>query len=205
MKIRNIMMLAKAVNMLFSPFYLPIVGLAALFLFSYLSMMPITYQLFVLLIVYVFTILLPRTLIKFYHRYHGWTLFELGAREKRMIPYLVSVLCYFFCYYIMMVLHVPHLMGCIVVTALATQVTCSMINLWWKISVHMAAIGAMAGVLVIFAARFSFNPVWWLCTMILLAGVLGSAQMILRQHNLHQIYGGFLIGVLVGLITVLVV
>lgn len=205
MKVRNIMMLAKAVSSIASPFYLPLIGLAALFIFSYLSLMPKLYQLTVLLVVYVFTIFLPTRLIRFYHRYHGWTLFELGAREKRMIPYIVSILCYFFCYYVMMLNHVPHLMGSIVVTALATQVTCSVINMWWKISVHMAAIGAMAGALVVFAARFSFNPVWWLCLLFILAGMVGSARMILRQHNLHQIYGGFLVGVLVGLVTVLIV
>ena len=43
MKIRNIMMLAKAVSMLSSPFYLPIIGLTALFIFSYLNLLPFTY------------------------------------------------------------------------------------------------------------------------------------------------------------------
>ena len=80
MKIRNIMMLAKAVSMLSSPFYLPIIGLTALFIFSYLNLLPFTYKVFVLLMVYIFTIFLPTKLIRFYHHYHGWTPFELGAR-----------------------------------------------------------------------------------------------------------------------------
>ncbi len=205
MKARKILMLARAVSLIASPFYLPLVALLALFVFSYLSLMPKVYQLSVLAVVYVFTIFLPTRIIRFYHRYHGWTLFELGAREKRMIPYIVSILCYFFCYYVMTFNHVPHIMGSIVVTALATQVTCAVINMWWKISVHMAAIGAMSGILVVFAPRFSFNPVWWLCVLFLLAGMVGSARMILRQHNLHQIYGGFIVGFLVGVVTVILV
>lgn len=205
MKLRNIMTLAKAVSLLSSPFYLPIIGLTALFTFSYLSLLPLIYKGVVLIMVYIFTIFMPTTLIRLYNSYHGWTPFELGSRERRMIPYLVSILCYFLCYYVMALHHMPHLMGSIVVAALATQTTCSIINLWWKISVHMAAIGTMAGALMAFAAIFMFNPVWWLCVIILLAGLIGSARMILRQHSLAQIYVGFITGIITGFITVMIV
>ena len=49
--------------MVFTPFYLPLVGLMALFMFSYLGLMPWAYKLQVLTLVYVFTILLPTILI----------------------------------------------------------------------------------------------------------------------------------------------
>ena len=49
--------------MLFTPFYLPLVGLMALFAFSYLGLMPWGYKLQVLTMVYLFTILLPTILI----------------------------------------------------------------------------------------------------------------------------------------------
>ena len=205
MKIRNIITLAKAVSLISSPFYLPVVGLAALFIFSYLSLLPLTYKVFVLLMVYVFTKLMPTMLIRAYRSYHGWNPFEFGSRERRVIPYVVSILCYFLCYYVMTLLHMPHLMGSIVVAALSTQVVCSIINLWWKVSVHMAAIGTMAGALVSFAAIFAFNPVWWLCVIILFSGVVGSARMVLRQHTLPQIYIAFLTGAFTGFVTVMLV
>ncbi len=199
------MTLAKIVSMFSSPFYLPIIGLGALFTLSYLSSFPFIYKMFVLIMVYLFTVLMPTSLIRLYHWYHGWTPFELGARERRMIPYLVSILCYFSCYYSMMLLHVPHLMGSIVVAALATQIICAVINLWWKISVHMAAIGAMTGSLVAFSAIFMFNPIEWLCILFLFAGLVGSARMILRQHTLRQLNIGYLIGTITGFVTVMMV
>ena len=205
MKIRRIMTLAKIVSMFSSPFYLPIIGLGALFTLSYLSSFPFIYKMFVLIMVYLFTVLMPTSLIRLYHWYHGSTPFELGARERRMIPYLVSILCYFSCYYSMMLLHVPHLMGSIVVAALATQIICAVINLWWKISVHMAAIGAMTGSLVAFSAIFMFNPIEWLCILFLFAGLVGSARMILRQHTLRQLNIGYLIGTITGFVTVMMV
>ena len=205
MKVRNIMRLAKAVSLLSSPFYLPVIGLLALFTFSYLNRMPLAYKVFVLLVAYIFTAMMPTSLIRLYHRYHGWTLFELGARERRMIPYIVSILCYFLCYYVMAVYHVPHLMGSIVVATLVVQIVCAVVNMWWKISVHMAAIGAMAGALAAFGFKFMFNPVWWLCAIFLLSGFVGSARMILRQHSLRQLNIGFIVGVLSGFFTVIFV
>ena len=64
---------------------------------------------------------------------------------------------------------------------------------------------AMAGALAAFGFKFMFNPVWWLCGQFLLSGMVGSARMILRQHNLRQLYIGFIVGVLVGFFTVIFV
>ena len=59
MKEKNIILTARIMSMLFTPFYLPLVGLVALFLFSYMSLLPLAYKLPMLLTVYLFTILLP--------------------------------------------------------------------------------------------------------------------------------------------------
>ena len=64
-------------SILFTPFYLPIVGLIALFAFSYMALLPWTYKLEVLLLVYIATIFIPTVLIHLYRRYQGWTLIEL--------------------------------------------------------------------------------------------------------------------------------
>ena len=190
---KAIILTARVISMLFTPFYLPLVGLMALFLFSYLGLMPWGYKLQVLTLVYLFTILLPSLLIHLYRRYQGWNLIELGHKERRVVPYVISILCYFFCVYLMEMMHIPHFMGTIVSAAMAIQVVCALINVWWKISTHMAAIGGVAGALFVFGEIFGFNPVWWFC-VVMMAGVLGSSRMILRQHSLLQIVAGFLIG-----------
>ena len=40
MKEKNIIFTARIMSMIFTPFYLPIVGLIALFIFSYMSLLP---------------------------------------------------------------------------------------------------------------------------------------------------------------------
>ena len=198
MKEKDIILTARVMSIVFTPFYLPLVGLIALFTFSYMAMMPWRYKLLVLALVYVFTILLPTVLIHVYRRYQGWTLIELGAKERRMVPYILSILCYFSCYYLMNVLHFPHFMSRILMAALLIQVICALINVWWKISTHTAAIGGVAGALMAFAIIFDFNPVWWLCIVFLIAGLLGTSRIILRQHSLLQVCAGFVVGAVSG-------
>lgn len=69
MKEKNIILTARIVSMLFTPFYLPLVGMVALFMFSYMGLLPWSYKLFMLFNVYFFTILLPSVFIHFYRRY----------------------------------------------------------------------------------------------------------------------------------------
>ena len=180
--------------MVFTPFYLPLVGLSALFTFSYMSLLPWQYKASVLLIVYVFTVLLPSLFIRTYRRYQGWTLTQLGSKERRMIPYILAIICYFACYYLMNMRRIPQFMSNILLAALVIQIVCAIINVWWKISTHTAAIGGFAGALMAFSILFTFNPLWWFCLILIIAGMVGSSRMILRQHSLSQVVAGFLVG-----------
>ena len=195
--------MARLLSMVFTPFYLPIVGLVVLFFFSYLSMFPWTYKLHVLLMTYLFTILMPTVLIHLYRRYQGWNLIELGRRERRMVPYVISILCYFTCIYLMERLHMPHFMGSIIIAALLVQIVCAITNIWWKISTHTAAIGGVGGALFAFAEYLGFNPVWWFCLVFIVAGMLGTSRMILRQHNLAQVVTGFWVGFVCAAVAIL--
>ena len=198
MKEKNIILAARVASMVFTPFYLPFIGLVALFIFSYMSLMPWQYKLTVLTLVYFFTILLPTLLIHLYRRYQGWSSSDLGRKERRMVPYIIAILCYFTCYYVMNVRRIPQFMANILMAALVIQVVCAIINIWWKISTHSAAIGGFAGALLAFSLLFAFNPIWWLCVILIAAGVVGSSRMILRQHSLTQVVVGFLIGMFAG-------
>lgn len=188
------LLVARIVSMITTPFYLPTVSMMALFIFSYLSMLPMMYKLQVLLCIYLFTIVIPTLLIHFYRTYHGWSFFQLRAREKRMVPYIISFLSYLLCFYIMNIYHMPHFMTAVIVAGLMVQAVCLFTNIWFKVSTHTAGIGGFGGGLVAYSLIFGFDPVWWLSIIFIIAGVVGSARMILRVHSLHEVVYGFLIG-----------
>ena len=203
MNVKTIILAARIISMLLTPFYLSVVGVLAIFSFSYLSMFPWQAKLSLVLLTYAFTVLIPSILIHLYRQYHGLTLFQLGHREKRMIPYVISILCYSLCLYIMDWLHLPHLLTAILTAALVIQILCAIINVWWKISTHTAAIGGVTGSLIGFSFLFSFNPMWWLCLVILLSGLVGSSRIILRQHSLSQVSMVYFLGIASSYLTII--
>ena len=202
MKEKNIIFTARIMSMIFTPFYLPIVGLIALFIFSYMSLLPMMYKLVMLAIVYLLTVVAPSLLIHLYRLCQGWTSHELGRKERRLVPYIISIVCYFACFFWMEYRNTPRVISIIVVVALTIQMVCALINIWWKISSHTAAIGGVAGGLVSYSIAFSFNPLWWLCFVLILAGAVGTARMILRQHSLSQVVTGFLIGAACAILVI---
>lgn len=202
MKEKNIILAARIMSMVFTPFYLPLIGLIVLFIFSYMSLLPMAYKLPLLLVVYLFTVVAPSLLIHSYRMVQGWTSHEMGWKERRIVPYIISILCYFGCFFWMEYRNTPRVISIILVVALAIQMACALINVWWKISTHTAAIGGVAGSLVSYSIAFSFNPLWWLCLVLLLAGAVGTARMILRQHSLSQVVGGFMVGVACAILLI---
>ena len=200
---RYIIITARILSAIFNPFYLPVVGLMILCTFSYLKFLPWNYKLFTLLMVYTLTVLLPTTLIKYYRKYQGWSRIELARKDSRLIPYVIAFFCYFLCFYLLSLYHAPHIIGSIVVASLTIQVVCAIINLKWKIYTHTAAIGGVLGALMALSWLFTYNPVWWMCLVILVGGLVASSRMILRQHSLPQVVGGFLVGVVCAFFSVL--
>lgn len=203
MKEKNIILAARVISMLFTPLYLSMLGIIILFVFSYFCLFPLSFKVSVILLVYLFTILLPSLLIRSYRKYQGWTPIQLGTRERRMVPYVISICCYLMGLYVMSIFRIPHFMSGILIAALIIQLSCSFVNIWWKISTHSAGIGGVTGALLAFSLRFNFNPVWWLCLVILLAGAVGTSRIILRQHTVAQVVYGFLLGVVCGFVTIM--
>lgn len=200
---KNIILISRIVSMIFTPFYLPLVGVFILFFFTYLNQMSLSYRLTIIGFVYVFTILLPTLLIHFYRKYQGWSLLELGSRERRMIPYISSILCYFVCFYLLSRYNVASFVGRILIAALVIQMVCATINVWWKVSTHTSAIGGVIGALMAFSFLFNFNPTWWLCFVLVIAGLVGTSRMILLQHSLLQVLTGFGIGIVTAFLIII--
>ncbi len=194
---------ARVLSAIFTPFYVPTVGFLALFLFTYLRMLPLSYQIVVLGIVYAFTVLLAMLGIYIYQKINGWSLRHLGHKEKRIIPYAMTILAYVSCLLLMYRLSIPRCLSGIIVAALMAMIICAVINVWWKISAHMAAIGEFVGGLVSFSFVFYYNPLGWFCFAILLSGALGTSRIILRQHTLSQVLVGFLVGFACGILGIL--
>lgn len=192
---------ARVISALFTPFSIPFLAFLVLFIFSYLRIMPLQYKLIVLAVVYCFTILMPTLTIFLFRKINGFGPEALAERKRRFVPFILTITSYAFCLLMMHRLNIPWYMTGIILAALVMMIICVIINLRWKLSEHMAGVGAVIGGLVAFSALFGYNPVWWLCIFILLAGGLGTSRIILQHHTLGEVTGGFAVGLICSLLV----
>lgn len=194
MEDRKLIRIAKVLSSLFMPLYAPLWVFFGLFLFSYMRMLPWEYKLFILVVVYLFTVFVPTMGITAFRLFKKWTHLELSHREHRHMPYIVTLLSYGACLVIMTKINTAMFFRGVVMSALVCQMICVTINAWWKVSTHMVGMGGMMGALNAFSILFFYNPVWPFCVLLLLSGLLGTSRIILRQHSLAQVLVGFGIG-----------
>lgn len=202
---RYIVLSAQIISTLFTPFYMPTVAFVIILMFSYLNQLSFAQKCYMVFMVYLFTMLLPRTIIYFYRKHNGWSLKQLSARTRRYVPYAISIVCYMLLLAIMRTLRLPHFTVPIVASALILQITCAIVNNWIKVSIHAAASGGVIGMLFAFSIVFDFNAVWWIALAILLCGCVCSARMVLRQHTYHELLAGVVIGIISGWMSVIVI
>lgn len=202
---RYIVLSAQIISTLFTPFYMPTVAFVVILMFSYLSQLSFAQKFYMVFMVYLFTMLLPRTIIYFYRKYNGWSRHQLSMRTRRYIPYAISIVCYILLLTIMRTLHLPHFTVPVVASALILQITCAIVNNWIKVSTHAAASGGVIGMLFAFSIVFDFNAVWWIILAIFLCGCVCSARMVLRQHTYHELLAGVVIGIISGWMSVVVI
>lgn len=195
--------LARTISLVFRPSYYPTVAFAVLLTVTYLSLLPWNFKLWLLAVVYLFTVLIPWGGVVLYRKAHGWSAAELRHRHRRFVPYLLHIVSYLCCLSIIQNVHMPSFAGALIVASLLLQCGCTVINIWWKISMHSAAAGAAVGALVAYSLLLNYNPVWWLCLLLLVAGCVMSSRMVLRQHSLAQVLAGFAYGILCGFIGII--
>ena len=191
------------VSAIFTPFMVPFVAFLMIFIFTYLSIMPLSYKLSILTLVYFFKKLIPMLGIYIFQKINGWGIKELVHREKRFIPYGLTILSYVGGLITMYRIHTPRYMSGIILAVLICMVLCTIVNLRLKISTHAASSGLMVGGLLSYSFLFQFNPVWWLAGFNMLAGMLCTARIIVRQHTLTEVFGGFVLGLFCGVTGIL--
>jgi hypothetical protein len=132
-----------------------------------------------------------------------WNLKELSERKKRLIPYVLTLMSYATCLITMHKMHFPHYFSSIIMAAFVCTMLCMLLNFRWRVSIHLAGCGMFVGGLLSYSLLFHFNPVWWLCGFILLAGIQGTARISYHQHSLLEVILGFLAGMFCSIAGIL--
>ncbi|MCD8031323.1 MAG: hypothetical protein LUF85_11020 [Bacteroides sp.] len=206
---------AKFLSVVLTPMIIPFMAFVCLiygtqlrYMFPPITLFPLVGSpilLILLGIICCFTIVLPSLTIFLYKTMHRLSWDDLLLRRIRFVPYAVTIISYGFCLALIhrIARHVVYgyLMSGIILSVLICLIICFLVNLKWKISVHMAGIGGATGMLVAISLFFGQNQTLALCGLILLAGFLGTSRILLGRHTFYEVIFGYLTGLLTAMLV----
>jgi hypothetical protein len=190
-------MLARIISGVFHPLLMPVYGMLIIFsaptLFGYL---PFEVKRLLLLIVLINNVLLPLSLLPFF-RYRkiisSWT---IENRRERIIPLLIASILYSTTSYIIYNFPIPGFLKSFIFTSAFLSILVTVINFWWKISLHSVGAGALLALVLLLSLKMYTPLFWYLIPVIMAAGLVLSSRLKLDAHNPMQVWFGFFTGFL---------
>jgi hypothetical protein len=189
--------LAKIISMVFHPLLMPLYGMIIIFSApTLLGYLPFNLKKLLILIMLVNNVLLPLSLFPFFiHRniISSWTLSE---RKERNIPLVIITLLYCVTSYIVFKFPIPLFLKSFIYSAAFLSVIVTIINLWWKISLHSVGAGALIGLVLSFSFKMLTPLEWYLVTSVIIGGFVLASRLKLNLHSPMQVWTGLVTGFL---------
>jgi len=199
------MKLTQLISILLHPMFMPLLALHLTLLVLPSLAFTLSQNLLLIYGILVFsTMVLPLASIFWLMRKGKVSSLEMSNHKERPLPLFKAVIWMSFGYYLLqnLLFYTPilkaELLGAIIIILIA-----AIVSKFWKISLHLLGIGGVVGVFI--ALQIMHGDFLYLILLfILLSGLLGVARIKQKAHNYTQVYAGFLVGLSVELITLLV-
>ena len=188
--------IAQAISVVFYPLFVPTYAFAILLTMpAYFSaVMPTSAKWMVLGLVFFTTCILPTFFFIVMIKSGIVSTTYLSKKEDRTLPYIVSIIFFYLTYYILKRLQISAVYYYFVIGATMLNILVMGINFLWKISSHMASVGALAGMIVGLSYFLGTSYFGLIAFTIMVSGLTGFARLKLQAHTPAQIYSGFVLG-----------
>ena len=189
------MFLAKLLSRLLHPIFIPTITLSIISI-KFVNIIILSNQLDIVIVgVMIFTLLFPLLSILYLLYTDRIKSLQIEDRKERIIPITITIVWMLIGYYFLAnILDYAPIIKTIYLGMIATLFTTLLITKYWKISLHMAAIGGCFGVFLAIQSIFG-GVINYVILILMLSGLLGYSRSILKAHNMQQIYSGFCLGV----------
>jgi len=128
----------------------------------------------------------------------------LRDQKDRIIPYIVCMIFYFWAWYVAKNLHDNPAFIAMLLAVFLSCIAGMMANIYYKISMHAIAAGALFILFLWMAFSGSLATGTYLSAVILITGLVCTARFIVSDHNSFEIYSGLLVGGLCQLVAIAV-
>lgn len=196
------------ISWLFLPLFTPLYALLIVFfvpalpksyaLMDSLFFYPADIKLLYLLLFFVFITVAPGMSLIVLRLNNSISSLSLSKQEERGSPILIMVF-YTAVLYLFMIYQnenslVPSLIKGMALGGFVASGLAYFINKIEKISLHGIGLGALVGFIYVYFLSLEEYSLWVFLLLILLSGLVLSARLKLKEHNLKQIALGFLLG-----------
>ncbi|MDE5828230.1 MAG: hypothetical protein K2H57_11725 [Duncaniella sp.] len=184
--------LSEILSAVFSPLLVPTYGMILAAFLTILRFLPSNLLWTAIGITFVITSLVPVGAIIALYRAGIIKDPALNERTERYIPYGVVILCYLGCGFFFFKASAPLWLPMFFAGGAAATAINVIVNRWWKISAHAAAMGGIVALMFrIVASHYAlFNMNVWLSSVIIAAGLVMTARVYLERHTLGQVLAG---------------
>lgn len=119
--------------------------------------------------------------------------------KDRIIPLIATMIFYFWAYNVSSNLQpeVPFYMRVYLLGSFWGIIAIFIVNIFFKISMHTTAISATIGILLLMTIQLKIDILLIIIGVILLAGIIGTARLILKEHLPFELVLGYVTGILV--------
>jgi hypothetical protein len=193
------------VTIIFHPLFLVLYGLLLIFTMpDLLVYMPGTIRKVLFTMVLVNNVILPVAILPLLRLRNVITSYTLSERSERVVPLMVGSLMYFVSAVMIFRFHLPGMIKAFMFASACVGFTAALLNLRWKISVHSMGAGAMVATVLVLSFKMYTGLLWIMAAVFMTAGLVMAARLYLRAHTPAQVYFGFLAGLTVMALGMLI-
>ena len=209
---RTLRALATLVSFVFHPVFMPVVMILLVYKLAPVNFagIPVTpvgdpRQIMtlgnLLLIVALLTVFFPLFSVFIMKKLGLVQTIEMHEPKDRILPLIAITIFYFWANHVMGNLQPapPFVVRLLILGSFWSVIALFMASIFFKISMHATAAGGMLG---LFIALLFINPIDMrvpLFVALILAGVIGTARLLLRAHRPWEVWSGYVVGLVIQL------
>jgi hypothetical protein len=190
--------LAKIISGIFHPLFMPLYGLLILFSApTFLVYLPSEAKRILFFVVLINNVLIPLAMLPFFRYRNVITSYRIEDRNERIIPLLSASILYCTTSFIVFRFQIPFLLKSFIFATSVLAIVVSVINFWWKISVHSVGAGALTAMVILVSIKLHTPLTNYLIIIIFIGGLILSSRLKLNAHNPPQVWAGYSTGFII--------
>ncbi|MDD4514240.1 hypothetical protein [Massilibacteroides sp.] len=185
---------ANIVSTVFHPLLMITYGMVLTLLYTYLAIYPVNMKLIMIGGAFACTTVIPGLFILLLKYSGSISDLELTDRRERVLPFLIMIFSVLVFVFFIRRMQVPFWLIGLLIGVAAALLLSLLVNFYWKISIHGVGIGGLIGAVMGIARIHMMNAYWLFIILILTAGLVATARIILNKHTPMQMYAGICLG-----------